>query len=74
MAWTVTTLPLPAAIILKTYLHIPNTGTGDIETSVLVIAVLQAGRSRVRFPIMSLEFFIDIILPVPLWPWGRHSL
>jgi hypothetical protein len=24
--------------------------------------VLQAGRSRVRFPMVSLEFFIDIIL------------
>ena len=28
---------------------------------------LQAGRSRVRFPIVSLEFFIDIILPAALW-------
>jgi hypothetical protein len=28
---------------------------------------LQAGRSRVRFLIMTLEFFIDIILPVALW-------
>jgi hypothetical protein len=35
---------------------------------------LQTGRSWVRFPMVSLEFFIDIILPVALWPWGRHSL
>jgi hypothetical protein len=26
----------------------------------------QAGRSRVRFPTVSLEFFIDIILPAAL--------
>jgi hypothetical protein len=35
---------------------------------------LQTGRSRVRLPKVSLEFFIDIILPVALWPWGRLSL
>ena len=31
---------------------------------------LQAGRSRVQFPMVSLEFFIDIIFQVALWPWG----
>ena len=30
----------------------------------------QVGRSQVRFPMVSLEFFIDIILPAALWPWG----
>jgi hypothetical protein len=32
--------------------------------------LLQAGRSRVWFPMVSLEFFIDTILLVALCPWG----
>jgi len=35
---------------------------------------LKAGRSRVRYPIVSLKFFIDIILPTALWSWGSLSL
>jgi hypothetical protein len=35
---------------------------------------LQAVRSRVRFPILSLEFFINIFLPATLWPWRWLSL
>jgi hypothetical protein len=35
---------------------------------------LQVGRSRVWFPVVSLEFFIDIILLAALWPWGWLSL
>jgi hypothetical protein len=31
---------------------------------------LLAGRSRVRFPMVSLEIFIDIILPAAVRLWG----
>jgi hypothetical protein len=35
---------------------------------------LQTGKSRVRFPKVSLECFIDTILPAALRPWDRLSL
>jgi hypothetical protein len=34
---------------------------------------LQVGRSRVRFPMVSLEFFIDIILLAALWAPGGST-
>jgi len=35
---------------------------------------LQVGRSRIRLPTVSLEFFNYIILPAALWPWDWLSL
>jgi hypothetical protein len=45
-------------------------GGGVRGAAVGLGTALQGGRSRVRFPMVSLEFFIDIILPAVLWPWG----
>jgi hypothetical protein len=36
--------------------------------------MLQAGRSRIRFPMKSLDFSVNLILPAVLWPWGRLGL
>jgi hypothetical protein len=36
--------------------------------------MLQSGRSRVQFPMRSLDFLTDLILPAALKPWGRLSL
>jgi len=35
---------------------------------------LQRGRSRIIFPLVSLELFIDIILLAPLWPSDQLRL
>jgi hypothetical protein len=36
--------------------------------------MLHARRSQVRFPMRSLDFSTDLILPVTLWPWGWLNL
>jgi len=36
--------------------------------------LVEALRYNVRFPMVSLEFLIDIILTASLWPWGWLSL
>jgi hypothetical protein len=37
-------------------------------------SMLQAGRSRVRFMMRSLDISIDPFLPAVVWPWGRQTL
>jgi len=41
---------------------------------VLLFLFLQAGRLWVRFPLVSLEFFINIMLLSALSPWVQLSL
>jgi len=36
--------------------------------------IIYIYNARVRFPMVSLEFFIDIILLAALCPWGWHRL
>ena len=59
-----------AVIVLFFYQHLEDI----IDILLIIIFALETGKLRVRFPIVSLEFFIDIILPASRWPWDRLSL
>ena len=42
-------------------------------STVVWVITLQSSRSWVRFRMMSLKFFIDIIFPATLWPSNRNE-
>jgi hypothetical protein len=60
----------PVCLIFARFTHDRGVRGGTVDWG----TALQVGRSRVRFPMVSLEFFIDVILPAALWPWGWLSL
>jgi hypothetical protein len=58
----------------KIYLDLHIADKGVRGSAVGWGTALQAGRWRVRFTMVSVESFIDIILPAALWPWGWLNL
>jgi hypothetical protein len=42
--------------------------------TMIKVLCYKIGRSLIRSQMVSLEFFIDIILPIALWSLGRLSL
>jgi len=75
---------LHSLFYLETALHVSGgTITHHQESKITIYSIwylshrycylplaLQVGSLRVRFPMVSLEFFIEIFLPANLWPWG----
>jgi hypothetical protein len=45
----------------------------SVAIAAFVFYNVKSGRSWVRFPMVSFEFFIDIILSAALWPWGDSA-
>jgi hypothetical protein len=59
---------LNGRMIVKDELEESSCGLGARGSVVGWGTMLQAGSLRVRFPMTSLDFSIDLILPGTLWP------
>jgi len=63
------TLDLVKMVSFRTYFHISSLAGGQA-----VAHLFQALHNKVRFPMVSFEILIGIILPAALSPWSRLSL
>jgi hypothetical protein len=59
---------------VNTNLQLCIAGSGARGSVVSRGTMLRAGKSRVRFQMMSLYFSIDVIFSAAQWPWSRLSL
>jgi hypothetical protein len=63
--------PLPLAINLLTRSQPIQSQSGDMGWCSWLRHCTTSRNVGVRFPMVSLEFFIDITVSAALWPWGR---